>query len=301
MHTDIRKLDIIENMPPAARPYAYLARIDRPVGIWLLLLPCLWAISLAPVESIGGLFFKLWLVILFGIGAVAMRSAGCVINDIWDRDLDARVERTQGRPLAARDVPLKAAFLFLMGLLFIGLLVLLMMNSTTMILGFAALPLVVSYPLMKRVTYWPQAFLGLTFNFGALMGWSAVSGSIGLGAVFLYIAGIFWTLGYDTIYAHQDKEDDILIGVKSTALKFGAKSKQWVAGFYAMSIIFLGGAVASVAPLYLTLILLLPAAAFAWQVMRWQIDDPQSGLDMFKSNRDAGLLILLVCVLAGFF
>jgi 4-hydroxybenzoate polyprenyltransferase len=297
MHTDIRKLDMIEKLPERYRPFAYLARLDRPVGVWLLLLPGLWAIALAT----GALSLKLWLAVLFAIGAVAMRSAGCVINDIWDRDLDSRVERTRGRPLAAGDVSIKQAAIFLLCLLVIGLCVLLALNSATIILGFAALPLIVLYPAMKRITYWPQAFLGLTFNFSALMGWTAVTGAIGSPALFLYLAGIFWTLGYDTIYAHQDKEDDVLIGVKSTALKFGARSRLWVGGFFSASILCLAVALFMAAPLYCAAFLIMPAAHFVWQIKNWDMDDPQSGLNMFKANRDAGLLVLLVCVLSGVF
>ncbi len=297
MHTDIRKLDLIERLPEGARPYAYLARLDRPIGIWLLLLPGLWAIALAP----GGVVFKIYLAILFALGAVFMRSAGCVMNDIWDRDLDARVERTKGRPLAAGDVSIKQAAGFLLGLSFGGFLILMLMNGTTVLLGFAAVPMIIAYPAMKRLTFWPQAFLGLTFNFSALMGWTAVTGSIGWPALWLYVSGALWTLGYDTVYAHQDKEDDALIGVKSTALKFGSFSRIWVSAFYAASILFLGLAIAAAGSAVFLPLLLLPAAHAAWQIKRWDMDDASSSLAVFRSNRDYGLLVLIVCIVAGLF
>jgi len=246
--------------------------------------------------GISGMGAREWAIFcLFGIGAVIMRGAGCVINDLWDRDLDAQVERTKARPLASSALSIKQGLLFLATLLLIGLSILLSLNTTTIILGFAALPLVIAYPLMKRITWWPQVFLGLTFNFSALMGWSAITGEISVPALLLYAAGIFWTVGYDTIYAHQDKEDDAMAGIKSTALKFGEKSKIWVGHFYAYSLIFIILATLSHIDSYLTpaLLLLGGGAHLIWQLKTWHMDDPASALRIFKSNRDFGLLVLL--------
>jgi len=295
--TDIRFNGWVEKVPEKWRPFVHLARLDRPIGIWLLLLPGLWSIALA-----GGLAY-VPLMVLFAIGAVVMRGAGCVINDLWDRDLDGSVERTSGRPLPSGRVSMKHAFLFLLGLLVVGLLVLLQMNGMTIVLGFASLPLVILYPLMKRWTYWPQVFLGLTFNFGALMGWSAVTEELSWAALLLYVGGICWTIGYDTIYAHQDKEDDALIGVKSTALKFGEKSKRMVGGFYALAALSFGAAVyASGADLVLALVVLaLSGALLAWQVKGWVMDDQASCLKAFKANRNFGLTLLAALLMAGFF
>ena len=202
-----RQLTWIDRIPDRLRPFAVLARWDRPIGTWLLLWPCWWAVALAPGWP------DLKLLALFAIGAVAMRGAGCVINDLADRDLDARVERTRHRPLASGRLTTGEALAFLALQLLVGLLVLLSFNRFTILLGLASLPLVIVYPLMKRVTWWPQAFLGVTFNWGALVGWSAVTGDLAAPALTLYVAGFLWTLGYDTIYAHQDKADDAVIGV----------------------------------------------------------------------------------------
>ncbi|MBL4618740.1 MAG: 4-hydroxybenzoate octaprenyltransferase, partial [Marinicaulis sp.] len=205
----------VERMPPRAQPYLRLIRADRPIGTWLLLIPCWWGLGLAAVAGFTGL--KLFYYgALFAIGAFVMRGAGCAYNDIVDRDIDGQVERTALRPIPSGQISIKQASIFLGVLCFIGLIVLLQFNRTTIFLGLGSLALVAAYPFMKRVTYWPQAWLGLTFNWGALMGFTAASGRLSFGAVAIYAAGIFWTLGYDTIYAHQDKEDDALIGVKST-------------------------------------------------------------------------------------
>lgn len=218
-HTDIKKLVWIEQkLPEQARPYAYLMRIDRPIGIWLLLIPGIWGIAAA---SPG--FPSIYTCILFLIGSVLMRGAGCVINDLWDKDLDKKVERTANRPLASGAITEKNAKIFLATLLLLSFFILIQFNSTTIILGFASIPLIAMYPLMKRYTYWPQIMLGITFNMSVLMGYSAVTGETSSTAILLYLGAIFWTIGYDTIYAHQDKEDDALIGIKSTALKFGDK------------------------------------------------------------------------------
>ena len=206
--------------PRFARPFVALARLDQPVGVWLLLWPCLWAIGLASdgLPDIG-------LLALFTAGAFVMRAAGCTLNDIFDRDFDARVERTRRRPLPSGAIGVKGAVAFMAVLLGAGLAILLQLNLFAILLGAGSLLLVVLYPLMKRITYWPQAFLGLTFNYGALLGWAAVEGGIGWPAGLLYAGGIAWTLGYDTIYAHQDKEDDLLIGVKSSAIALGPNGR----------------------------------------------------------------------------
>ncbi len=270
-----------------------MMRLDRPAGWWLLLLPSWWAIVLA-----GGGIARMdahdwYLFTLFWVGAIIMRGAGCVINDLWDRDLDRKVIRTRVRPLAAGIVSVRNAVIFLCVLLLLGLVILLQLPPLSVIIGCASMVLVVVYPLMKRITWWPQAFLGITFNIGALIGWAAVTGGLDTTPFLLYAAGIFWTLGYDTIYAHQDKEDDALAGIKSTARLFGERGKAWVSGFYILTMVFLCAAVLSVKPDVGLLLWLLPAGAhFLWQVARWNPQDPASSLKFFQSNRNAGLLIL---------
>lgn len=273
--------------PLKGKPLAYarLMRLDRPIGTWLLLLPALWGIALADPS-------RLDLMGLFVIGALVMRSAGCIINDLWDQKLDSSVERTQARPLAAGIITRTEAYGLLFVLLCIGLFILLQLTPMAVLVGLFSMLLVIAYPLMKRVTWWPQLFLGFTFNIGVLMGWAAALRDIGTPAWWLYAAGIFWTLGYDTIYAHQDKDDDAMAGIKSTARLFKDKSKYWVAGFYAVAVALLFMAVKS--PLAL---LVLPH--FAWQVWKWDMDDPASSLRFFKSNRDAGLIVLLTVFLTS--
>ena len=301
MYTDLQHFNWIEKIPERFRPYIYLARMDRPIGVWLLVLPCFWAILLASAQLSGFTFKTFFLLILFSIGAVVMRSAGCVINDIWDRKLDAQVERTSVRPLAAGVLSVNQALVFLGILLAIGFCILIMLNGTTILLGLLTIPLIIAYPLTKRITFWPQAVLGLTFNFGALMGWSAVMDGVGLQAVFLYVAAFFWTLGYDTVYAHQDKDDDAMIGVKSTALKFGRDSKRWVSGFYAAMLVCLAFSLALSSLNALALPgLALAAAHLFWQIGRWDMDDSESSLSVFKSNRDLGFLILAIIFVSGF-
>ena len=301
MYTDLRYWNWIEKVPERYRPFVYLVRLDRPIGIWLLLLPSLWGIFLASSQLSGFTFQTVYLVILFSLGAVVMRSAGCVINDLWDRKLDAQVERTCVRPLASGEISVIEALVFLTGLLFVGFCILLLMNGPTIFLGLFTIPLIVLYPFTKRITFWPQAVLGLTFNFGALMGWSAVMGSIGLPSVLLYLGAVFWTLGYDTIYAHQDKDDDSMVGIKSTALKFGEDSKKWVGGFYVCALVCFSLAFAlSAVNLFALPGLALIAAHVFWQIISWDMDDPDSSLTVFKSNRDIGFLILLVVFVSGF-
>ena len=280
-------------MPRSWRPFARLMRLDRPIGLWLLLIPCWWGLVLAQIAQGGGMP-NLWYGLLFLIGALIMRGAGCTLNDLADRDFDAQVARTRSRPIPSGQVSVKAAFAFLILQCLAGLVILLQFNWPTVILGAASLVLVAIYPFMKRFTYWPQVFLGLAFNWGALVGWSAIHGAIAWPAVLLYLGGISWTLAYDTIYAHQDKEDDALIGVKSTALKFGTASVTWIAGFFILAFALIE------ASLWLAQARLLAhmgvaAAALhaAWQIARLDIDNPQNCLKLFRSNRDLGLLLLL--------
>jgi len=283
---------LLRLLPPAWRPYAALARLDRPIGTWLLLFPCWWGLTLAsPHLAESGKL--LWLALVFAVGAAVMRGAGCTINDILDRDYDAQVARTAQRPIPSGAVSLRAAWIFLAAELLVGLAVLLALHPFAWTLGVASLALVFSYPLMKRVTYWPQAVLGLAFNWGALMGYAAMTGTLAPAALALYAAGICWTLGYDTIYAHQDKDDDALIGVKSTALKFGAATKPWLFGFYGATILLaaLAGALAHLAwPFYA--LLALGAGQLFWQAAMADIDDAGDCLAKFRSNRWFGWLLL---------
>jgi 4-hydroxybenzoate polyprenyltransferase len=280
-------------LPRAVRPYARLIRLDRPIGTWLLLLPCWWSLALADRG-----FPNPWYAVLFAIGAIVMRGAGCIINDIYDRDLDAAVERTRTRPLASGQITLPRAILFLKILLLIGLGVLLLFNRLTLILALFSMILVFIYPLMKRITWWPQLFLGLTFNWGALLGWTAEKGALDLPPFLLYAAGVFWTLGYDTVYAHQDKRDDELIGVKSTALLFGNFSHIVVAGFYGMTILLLALCGWSVGLGYGFYLSLGAAAIFmTFELMRWRMNDPENCLARFRKNRDFGLIVLFGMIL----
>ena len=299
MFTDIRKWKVIESLPSKIRPYAYLMRLDRPIGTYLLLFPALWSISLSYLtteSSLSGLGF-ITLIILFSVGALIMRSAGCIINDIWDRNLDQKVERTRERPLASGVISLKQAVGFLIILLSLGALILLQLNSLTIVLGFVSLVFVIAYPAMKRITWWPQAFLGLTFNFGALMGWTAVTGELSLVPVLLYSGGFFWTLGYDTIYAHQDIEDDVMAGVKSTARIFQEKSKIWVAGFYALcTLLLLSAVILATGKIYSALIAMPAFSILLYQLFSWNLESKPSSLAMFKANALFGGLFLLSCL-----
>jgi 4-hydroxybenzoate polyprenyltransferase len=300
MPSDIKIEHLIFAKTPAwLHPYIKLARLDRPTGTWLLLFPCWWGILLA-----GQGFFNLggagWLrlLVLFPLGALLMRSAGCVINDLWDRDLDAQVERTKTRPLPSGEITREQAMYFLAELLGPALLILLTLSKTAIFLGVFSLLLVAVYPLMKRITWWPQAFLGLTFNWGALMGWAAQKNSLAVPALLLYMAGFFWTLAYDTIYAHQDKEDDARIGIKSTALFLGKGSRAAVAAFFALSIVLLFAAKCLAFPSFMTPLLLIPLSIHAWmQVKHWNPDDPESCLEAFRSNRVFGALAVVMLAL----
>jgi 4-hydroxybenzoate polyprenyltransferase len=276
--------------PAAVRPYLRLARIDRPIGTWLLLFPCWWGMLLAtpPDSAHAGLILP---ALLFGIGALLMRGAGCTWNDITDRDLDGRVALTADRPIPSGEVSLAQALAYMVLLMLAALVVLLTFNRPTVWLGVASLALVFTYPFMKRVTWWPQAFLGLTFNWGALMGWTAVAGGLDPAALALYAAGIAWTLGYDTIYAHQDKEDDALVGIKSSARLLGARSRPWIAGFYAIAVLLLAVAGALTGRGWAFLVLLaVVALQLGWQARSIDLDDPADCLAKFRSNRWTGWL-----------
>ena len=293
---------LLRILPVRLRPYGQLARLDRPIGTWLLLLPCWWALTLA-TRAHGGTLISadfLWLMLLFGIGAVVMRGAGCTINDILDRNFDKQVARTATRPLASGVISVRAALIFLAVQLLIGLLILLQLPMLCWFLGIAILVVVFTYPLMKRITYWPQLFLGIAFNWGAVMGWASVTQSVPWPALALYFGGIAWTLGYDTIYAHQDKDDDALIGLKSTALKFGATTPFWLAGFYSLAMI--GFAMASwltgLMSWPMAIILLSAAIYLGWQVYTLDLDDPRDCLAKFRANRGVGGLILLAFAIA---
>jgi 4-hydroxybenzoate polyprenyltransferase len=287
----------VDGVAPAwARPYLRLARLDRPIGSWLLLMPCWWSVGLAAVHARSQV--NLWHVLLFFVGAFAMRGAGCTWNDIVDRDLDARVERTRSRPIPSGQVTVAAAAAFLALQALVGLAVLLQFNRFTIYVGFASLAVVAVYPFMKRITYWPQIVLGLAFSWGALMGWPATFARLDLPAFLLYAGAISWVIGYDTIYAHQDREDDALIGIKSTALLFRERTKPMLALFYtlAVALIALAGWNAG-AGLVFALGLLAFAAHLAWQIARLNVDDPVNCLVVFKSNRDAGLILFVGLVL----
>jgi 4-hydroxybenzoate polyprenyltransferase len=277
--------------PAWARPYLRLSRLDRPIGSWLLLMPCWWSAALAAgvAHDIGQLPLIL---ALFFVGAFVMRGAGCTWNDITDRDLDALVERTRSRPIPAGQVSVPQAAAFLVVQALIGLIVLLQFNRTAVATGIASLVIVAVYPFMKRITWWPQIVLGLAFSWGALMGFAVTLGRIDAAALALYAGSIAWVIGYDTIYAHQDSEDDALIGIKSTALLFGARTPQALILFYGLAVVLIGVALVLAGVRW-------PAgaglAAFAghlmWQIRRLEVGDPRLCLRIFKSNRDAGLLL----------
>lgn len=282
--------------PRWLRPYLRLARLDRPIGSWLLLIPCWWSLGLASVRAGEAVSFRH--VVLFFIGAFAMRGAGCTWNDIVDRDLDAMVERTRSRPIPSGQVSVAAAAAFLVAQALIGLAVLLQFNTATVWLGIASLAVVAVYPFMKRITYWPQIVLGLAFSWGALMGWPATFGRLDGPALVLYAGSIAWVIGYDTIYAHQDREDDALIGIKSTALLFGPNTKPMLGLFYslAVALLALAGWLAG-AGIVFSIGLVAFAAHLTWQIARLDIGDPDLCLKVFKSNRDAGLILFAALVL----
>jgi 4-hydroxybenzoate polyprenyltransferase len=277
-------------------PYLRLARADRPAGFFLLALPCFWSVAFAG-RSIGAPYPDPWLLLLFTVGAIAMRAAGCTYNDIIDRDIDAQVARTRARPLPSGQVMLTGAVIFMLALCLVGLAVLLSLNRFAILLGLGVIPIVALYPFVKRVSHWPQAVLGLAFNWGALMGWAAVLARLGPAPFVLYVGAIAWTVGYDTIYAHQDREDDELIGLKSTALRFGGATKTWLSAFYALawSAMLLAGLLAGAGAVFVAG-MGVAGVQLAWQVMTLDIDNPDNCLARFRSNRDFGLLIFVAIV-----
>jgi 4-hydroxybenzoate polyprenyltransferase len=289
-HTDISTAGWVGRLPPALVPYVHLARLDRPIGGWLLFMPGLWSILLA-----GG---TAWLVGLFLVGSFVMRGAGCVVNDMWDRDMDRKVARTAGRPLASGALRMRQAAAFLAGLLVIGLAILLQLNGLAQALGVGSLVLVVTYPLAKRVTWWPQLMLGFTFGWGAPMGYAAATGRIDGAALALYAAAIVWILGYDTIYAHQDREDDALVGVRSTARLFARNTRPFLVGCYAAAIalLALAGSLAGLGA-WFYVGLGLPAGLLGWQIIALDIDNPGLCLRLFRLNRETGVAIGLAILL----
>jgi 4-hydroxybenzoate polyprenyltransferase len=294
-HTDIVTHGWVARLPRAWLPYILLARLDRPIGAWLLFLPGLWGILLAgppPAEAVR-------LILLFGIGSLVMRSAGCVVNDLWDRDIDRQVARTAGRPLASGALRPWQALAFLAVLLAIGLAILLQLNRLAQGLGAASLALVALYPLAKRVTWWPQLAMGFTFGFGAPLGYAAGAGQVDAAWVLLYGAAILWDLGFDTVYAHQDREDDALLGIGSSALVLGERTKPFLAACYAAVVVLVGAAgwVRGVGG-WLYPALLLPALLLARQVAVLDVDDPANCLRQFRANREVGLAVGLA-LLAG--
>ena len=291
---DSERRGLIGALPAGLRPFASLMRLDRPIGTWLLYWPCAWGVALAGVRGRWDLF--LWL----ALGAFAMRSAGCVYNDIVDRDLDRQVERTRLRPLASGRVGLGAAWALAIGLSLIGLVVLLQLNWTAQLVALASLALVAAYPFMKRITWWPQAWLGLVFSWGALVGWPAVTGALAVPAVMLWLGSVAWVVGYDTLYAIQDKEDDALVGVRSSARRLGDRAPLGIACFYALALAGWGAAVWLVKPDVLALVALLPAAIhLAGQALRADPKDGELALALFRSNRWCGLLVFAGMLVVG--
>jgi 4-hydroxybenzoate polyprenyltransferase len=295
---DAPKDNWVDRFAPAlSRPYLRLSRADRPIGTWLLLVPCLWALALA--GGAGGFRpWDIWLAVSCGIGAFLMRGAGCTWNDITDRDIDAAVTRTRSRPIPSGQVTVQGALIWMAAQALIAALILFTYNGLAIALGIASLALVAIYPFAKRFTWWPQVFLGLAFNWGALLAWAAHAGEIPAAAVLLYAAVIAWTLYYDTIYAHQDREDDALIGVKSTARLFGDQTRPWLRGFFVLTILLFGAAVVLAhAPQGRPLAMAVALAGvwamgwhITWQMARLDLDDPASCLRAFRANRDAGLI-----------
>jgi 4-hydroxybenzoate polyprenyltransferase len=279
--------------PPSWRPFLRLGRFDRPIGTWLLLFPCWWSLTLAEIGS-GKPYPRPDYLLLFAIGAMAMRASGCAFNDYVDRDIDAKVQRTANRPLPSGQISTLTAKIYIVLAALAGLAVLLQFNAFTIVLAILSLPIVAAYPFAKRVTPFPQFVLGAVFSWGALVGWAAVKGSIGWPAIFLFAGCVLWTIGYDTIYAHQDKEDDALLGLGSTALKFGDDTVSYVGALYlsAVGLWLLAGAMAGMHLIYY-LALTLVFLQMSWQVSTLDINDPANCLRRFRSNRDVGIAVFL--------
>jgi 4-hydroxybenzoate polyprenyltransferase len=296
---DAVRKEWIDEAPRAVQPYLRLMRLDRPIGAWLLYWPCVFGLALGAAAS-GQSFPDPLYLVLTGLGAVVMRGAGCTYNDIVDRDYDAKVARTRGRPIPSGAVSVTRAWVFALTQAGIGLLILLAFNRFTLILGASSLFLVAVYPFMKRITWWPQAWLGLTFNWGVLFGYAAATETVTLSALVFYAGCFFWTMGYDTIYAHQDKEDDIMIGVKSSAIRLGAHSMPWLYAFYGLAFaLMLAGGLAAGLGLVFALAMLVPATHLLWQLRMLDIDKPLLCLKLFKSNRDTGALIAAALMLGA--
>ncbi|MBC6437544.1 MAG: 4-hydroxybenzoate octaprenyltransferase [Rhodobacteraceae bacterium] len=294
--------------PPFCRPYLRLSRADRPIGTWLLLLPCWWGVLLATAASAEGPgLLDLWIILGCGIGAVLMRGAGCTWNDLVDQGVDAAVERTKSRPIPSGQVTVQQALIWAVIQSLTGFGILLTFNFNAVLLGILSLVPVAIYPFAKRFTWWPQAFLGLAFNWGVLLAWTAATGGLAWPSIGLYISGIAWTLFYDTIYAHQDARDDALIGVKSTARLFGKDTKPWLWGGMAASVLMMSGAIIlALAPGGNILAMALALAGawgfgghMVWQLVCLDINSPESCLRLFKSNRDAGLIVALFFAMAA--
>jgi len=285
---------LVDRAPPSVQPYLRLMRLDRPIGTWLLYWPCVFGLILGATADSRpfGTLHDIFLVILLGIGTIVMRGAGCTYNDIVDRDYDAKVARTRARPIPSGAVSVRNAWLFVIGQSLVGLIVLLCLNRMAIILGIASLVLVAGYPFMKRITWWPQAWLGLTFNWGAVLGFAAQTGGVDTGDLYLYAGLFFWTLGYDTIYAHQDKDDDALIGVKSTARLLGTRTREWILGFYAVAftLILAAGFTEHTGGVF-WLLLLAAGAHMMWQVRELEIDNSAKCLKLFRANRETGALV----------
>jgi 4-hydroxybenzoate polyprenyltransferase len=288
-------------LPDALKPYARLARLDRPIGFWLLFWPCGFSLAMAAMKTpVAG--FDWWALILCFVGAIVMRGAGCTFNDIVDRDIDDKVERTRSRPIPAGQVTVRNAVVFMVAQALIGLLILLQFNWFTVMIGAASLALVAIYPFMKRIIWWPQLFLGLAFSWGALVGWSSQTGAISLAALTLYLGCILWVIGYDTIYALQDVEDDALVGVKSTARLFGERAREVVAMFYVFAIACwtIAAAVAGAGPIFYVA-LLAPITILVWQISTLDAKSPANALVRFKANHWVGLALTLAFLADAYF
>lgn len=292
-HTDIVQTGWVTRVPRGWQPYLLLARADRPIGTWLLFLPGVWGILLARPAWQD----TVRLIVLFGVGSLVMRAAGCVVNDLWDRDIDRLVKRTAGRPLAAGLLRPRHALVFLAILLMLGLAVLLLLNHLAQMLGVGSLILVAFYPLAKRVTWWPQLMMGFTFGFGAPLGYASGAGQLDVTFLLVYGAAILWDLGFDTIYAHQDREDDALIGVKSTARLLGERTRPFLAACYAGTVLFLAAAgyVAGLSGWFF-FFLAIPGALLLRQILKLDIHDPALCLALFRANRDVGLTVCFALV-----